>query len=35
MHKIMKEALSKQFKKEQYPVVVLKITGEKHDAEIL
>ena len=35
MHKIMKEALSKQFKKEQYPVFILKITGEKHDAEIL
>ena len=35
MHKIMKEALSKQFKKEQYPVFILKITGEKPDAEIL
>ena len=27
--------LSKQFKKKQYPVIILKITGEKHNAEIL
>lgn len=35
MQKIKKEALSKQFKKKQYPVIILKITGEKHNAEIL
>ena len=35
MHKIMKKALSKRFTKKQYPVFILKITGEKHDAGIL